>query len=145
MRQRSSLAHELAHALFEDWQDIESQRIGTGTWSERTPVEIRADTFARHLLVPAGGLGILLRDQEAVTLASLSSVVQRFVASPAIAAIAMCQAGYIDAVTTDEWMHWSARRLATRFGWSDQYRQCKQASAMISCKRYRRWSPWSKF
>lgn len=38
MRQRSTLAHELGHVLFEDWADSNASN-----WSDRTPAEIRAD------------------------------------------------------------------------------------------------------
>jgi len=42
--------------------------------------------------------------------------------SPAIAANAFEQAGYIDAGTAQEWKAVSVSQLAVRFGWSDQYR-----------------------
>lgn len=115
MRQRSTLAHELGHVLFEDWVD------GAGNWSDRTPQEIRADAFARHLLVPVEGLRELLGDQQAATRSTLSAVVQRFLVSPAIASIVLHQAGYIDTATKQEWKPLSAPQLAVRFGWSDQY------------------------
>lgn len=70
MRQRSSLAHELAHVLFEDWD-------GVASFASRTPVEIRADAFARHLLVPVEGIRQLLGDRAVVGEAGLSEVVQR--------------------------------------------------------------------
>jgi len=117
MRQRSTLAHELGHVLFEDWVDNDA-----GNWSDRTYEEIRADAFARHLLVPVNGLRKFLGSREPVTQSILSAVVQRFLVSPAVAAIALRQAGYIDAATKREWMGLSAPRLAVRFGWSDQYR-----------------------
>lgn len=117
MRQRSTLAHELAHVVFDDWADN-----GDHDWSERSPVERRADAFARHLLLPLGGLRDLTGDMRSPDLADLSAVVQRFLVSPAIAAIAMEQAGYIDAALKREWMATTTLRLAVRFGWSDQYR-----------------------
>lgn len=117
MRQRSTLAHELGHVLSEDWTDS-----NTGIWSDRTPAEIRADAFARHLLVPVEGLREFLGNRDLVTQATLSAVVQRFLVSPQIAAIALNQAKYIDDVTKQEWMTLTAPRLAARFGWSDQYR-----------------------
>lgn len=43
MRQRSTLAHELAHAVFADW-------AASTDLSTRSSAEIRADSFARHLL-----------------------------------------------------------------------------------------------
>lgn len=117
MRQRSTLAHELGHVLFEDWTDGSA-----GNWSDRTPAEIRADAFARHLLVPAEGLHEFLRNREPVTRSTLSEVVQRFLISPQIATIALSHAKYIDDSTKHEWMTLTAPHLATRFGWGDQYR-----------------------
>ena len=123
MRQRSTLAHELGHVLFEDWVDSD-----TGDWSDRSPAEIRADAFARHLLVPVEGLREFIRPRSPVGPSTLSAVVQRFLVSPKIAAIAMRQAGYIDEATKQEWMTLSAPQLAARFGWTDQY-QLLQASS----------------
>lgn len=117
MRQRSTLAHELGHVLFEDWADS-----GTGNWSDRSHAEIRADAFARHLLVPVEGLREFLGNRELVTQPTLSEIVQRFLVSPQIAAIALHQADYIDDDTKREWMALTAPQLAARFGWSDQYR-----------------------
>jgi Zn-dependent peptidase ImmA (M78 family) len=116
MRQRSTLAHELGHVLFEDWADN-----AAGNWSDRTHEEIRADAFARHLLVPVDGVRELLRSCRQATQADLSAVVQRFLVSPAVAAIAVQQAGCIDAATKQDWMGLSAPQLAVRYGWSDQY------------------------
>lgn len=123
MRQRSTLGHELGHVLFGDWVDG-----GAGGWSDRSPEEIRADAFARHLLVPADGLREFLGERELVTQAGLSQVMQRFLVSPQIAAIAMNQAGYIDDETKREWMALTAPKVAARFGWSDQYRALQTES-----------------
>jgi Zn-dependent peptidase ImmA (M78 family) len=123
MRQRSSLAHELAHVLFEDWVEGEAR-----DYSARTPDEQRADAFARHLLVPTDGLAAFLGARDAVTEADLSAVVQRFLISPAIAAIALHGGGYIDTATKCEWMKLVTPRLATRFGWTDQYQTLQNDS-----------------
>jgi Zn-dependent peptidase ImmA (M78 family) len=123
MRQRSTLAHELGHVLFEDWVDNDR-----GDWSDRSPAEIRADAFARHLLVPAEGLREFITARSTIGSSALSAVVQRFLVSPQIAAIALRQAGYIDEATKQEWMTLSAPQLAARFGWTDQY-QALQASS----------------
>jgi Zn-dependent peptidase ImmA (M78 family) len=123
MRQRSTLAHELAHVLYQDWADTSS-----GSFSGRAPTEIRADAFARHLLVPLRGLRDFLGDVPEVAVSALSAVVQHFLVSPAIAVIAMEQAGYIDAATKQSWLAMAAPRLAVQFGWSDQY-QALQADA----------------
>lgn len=73
MRQRSTLAHELAHALFADWADSTDLSV-------RSPEEIRADSFARHLLLPAEGLREMLGEPRALAAQDLSRVVQRLLA-----------------------------------------------------------------
>lgn len=95
---------------------------GAGNWRGQTRQESRCRAFARHLLVPVEGLREFLGDQENVTLATLSAVVQRFLVSPAIAAVALEQAGYTDAATRQEWGGIYTPQLAARFGWNDQYR-----------------------
>lgn len=123
MRQRSTLAHELGHVLSGDWASSDAS-----SWSDRSPAEIRADSFARHLLAPVDGLRGFLGTRRPASLAVLSTVVQRFLVSPQIAAIALEQAGYIDEATKRDWMALSAPHLAARFGWSDQY-QALQADS----------------
>jgi Zn-dependent peptidase ImmA (M78 family) len=123
MRQRSTLAHELGHVLSGDWTGSDA-----GNWSDRSPAEIRADSFARHLLAPVDGLRGFLGTRRSASLPVLSTVVQRFLVSPQIAAIALEQAGYIDEATKHDWMALSAPHLAARFGWSDQY-QALQADS----------------
>lgn len=122
MRQRSTLAHELAHVLFEDWTSGEVER-------ERSPEEVRADAFARHLLVPVEGLAELLGPRDSVGPPVLSQVVQRFLVSPAIAAIALRDAGYIDEATRTSWREIMTPGLAARYGWADQYRALRAQSA----------------
>lgn len=112
MRQRSTLAHELAHVIFGDW---------TEDLAARSPEEIRADAFARHLLIPRAGLIAFLGEKTSPDLAMLSDVVQRFVVSPALAAIALRDAGLIDPGMYDEWKQLTTPHLATRFGWADHY------------------------
>jgi Zn-dependent peptidase ImmA (M78 family) len=123
MRQRSTLAHELGHVLFEDWADS-----GAGNWCDRSPAEIRADAFARHLLVPVDGLREFLGNRKLAIQPTLSEVVQRFLVSPQIAAIALHQANFTDNDTKQEWMALTAPQLAARFGWSDQYRALRADS-----------------
>lgn len=114
MRQRSTLAHELGHVLFEDF----SPEVMNG----RTPEEVRADSFARHLLVPIAGLEHMLPERGALTIADLSAVVQRYLVSPSIAALQLSTAGLINSNTCNTWRaETTTPRLATRFGWSDQY------------------------
>lgn len=122
MRQRSTLAHELAHVLFEDWTD------GPSTGTDRRPHrEVRADAFARHLLVPVQGVREVVGTRS-VSLADLSRVVQLFGVSPAIAAIALHEAGCIDAATKTTWMSMTTAQLAARFGWTDHYEMLQAQS-----------------
>lgn len=123
MRQRSTLAHELGHVQFGDWTAADA-----GHWGRRSPGEVQADAFARHLLLPEAGLRNFLAGQEPVAQAALSVVVQRFLVSPAIATIALHQIGRIDAATKTEWMSLTTPQLAVRFGWHDQY-QALQSDA----------------
>lgn len=119
-RQRSSLAHELGHIVFQDYE--------AGTRhdpSERTPEETRADTFARHLLAPVEGINAFLADLGA-TKGSLSprhvsSVVRHFQVSPPLALIQMHSVGWVTAEQKATWRE-SAHSLALRFGWIGDYR-----------------------
>jgi Zn-dependent peptidase ImmA (M78 family) len=130
MRQRSTLAHELGHVIFEDWADCCS-----GNWSDRSPAEIRADAFARHLLLPSEGLQEFLEADAAVAERELSAVVQRFLVSPPVAAIALHQVGYIGDSVKREWMTRTAPKVAARFGWSDQYRALQADSNLPRAPR----------
>lgn len=123
MRQRSTLAHEQAHVLFDDWDDPEREG-----WADRDYEEVRADAFAGHLLVPEAGLRDLLADRPAVNLPALSTVVQRFLVSPAMAALALRRAGLIDEATKEAWRQLTTPMLAARFGWIDQYRALQDDS-----------------
>ena len=119
MRQRSTLAHELAHVIFKDH---------ASDLSSRNAEEIRADAFARHLLIPQEGLTSFLEQRTSADLATLSSVVQWFLVSPHIAAIALRDVGMIPQNTVNDWKRHSTRNLAVRFGWSDYYDSLSQDS-----------------
>lgn len=112
MRQRSTLAHELGHLIFEEWAE---------NLAARSPAEIRADAFARHLLAPVSGVKGFLGSTEEATEQTLSEVVQHFLVSPAIAAIALREAGFISPQQARAWAAFTTPQLATRFGWKDQY------------------------
>src|SRR5699024_9429422 len=89
-RQPSTRDHEPATVIIEDrWINP----------AERSPEEIRADAFARHLLIPAAGLEEFLGDGRDASEALFSDVVQRFLVSPAIAAIALRDAGQVSPET----------------------------------------------
>lgn len=112
MRQRSTLAHELAHVVFRDQ---------ASDLSERSNEEIRADAFARHLLIPQEGVIAFLGGKMCTDLNTFSSVVQRFLVSPYMAAIMLRDVGAISGETFEDWKRYSTRELAVRFGWRDHY------------------------
>lgn len=134
MRQRSSLAHELAHIIFGDWGETDRE-----DYSRRTPEEIRADAFARHLLIPKKGLKEFLdaapRRSPEITERTLSEVVQRFLVSPAIAAIVLRDLGCIDEDRRKQWGKLKSRKLATRFGWVDMYDAMSESSQRTKAPR----------
>lgn len=117
MRQRSSIAHELGHVLAGDLELEETLTPG-----ERSPAEIRADAFARHLLLPLDAIRRRRTDKNGVSLADLSGLVQEFEVSPHLAAIQLRTLKLIDAETCSAWSARSAANLATRFGWDSQHR-----------------------
>jgi hypothetical protein len=118
MRQRSSVAHELGHVLAGDLEaDVPL------TPGERTPEEIRADAFARHLLLPVDAVTARLGPRpEGAGEAELSTLVQEFEVSPQLAAIQLRDAGYITAGVCEQWRSLSAATIAARHGWLGKYR-----------------------
>lgn len=116
MRLRSTLAHELGHLRLSSVD----RYLGHGEWDERTPDEIQADSFARHLLVPLDAVRAAARKIVATT-ALLSDLVQRYMASPNIVAIQLRDVQAIDQDTFREWSKLSSGRLATQFGWHAEY------------------------
>lgn len=116
MRLRSTLAHELGHLRLGSVE----RELSHSTWDERTPEEIQADAFARHLLIPLEAARIAAQVSEP-TIALLSDIVQKYRVSPQIAAIQLREVNVIDADTCSEWGRLSAGRLATQFGWHSEY------------------------
>lgn len=125
MRQRSSIAHELGHVVA---GDLEGEILRPGA---RSPAEICADGFARHLLLP---LEAVRRRHPTggslVPLVHLSALVQEFEVSPALAAIQLRTSGLIDGETCTRWSKLTAAHLATTFGWLSQYRGLAADSAV---------------
>jgi Zn-dependent peptidase ImmA (M78 family) len=125
MRQRSSVAHEIGHVVADDLLADNPPTPGT-----RSPAEIQADAFARHLLLPVSALQARFGSVPAgVGRADLADVVQEFEVSPHLAAIQLREAGLIDAETLSDWSALSAGSLAARYGWLSQYQLMSAASA----------------
>ncbi|MDK4322357.1 ImmA/IrrE family metallo-endopeptidase [Corynebacterium pseudodiphtheriticum] len=123
MRLRSTLAHELGHHQL---GTIDSMTDGAD-WARRSPEEIQADAFARHLLVPLSGVADMVKGEE-VTLATLSDIVQTYLASPHMVAIQMRDAGAINADTCNQWSQITAGAIAAQFGWRPEYQALVEQS-----------------
>lgn len=126
MRQRSSIAHEMAHVIFADWQTTSHKPLN----SERAPSEVRADAFARHLLAPLSGVKAFLKQHESFDWQQLSEVSQYFLVSPDLALIQVRGAKIITPAKYEEMKQQrSSADLARQFGWEAQYNQLSVASA----------------
>lgn len=116
VRQRSSLAHELGHLELGGL----TEHVSSDS-SARTPSEVAADSFARHLLAPLDGVRRMRVTRQALATdldQDLSDVVRTFQVSPEIAMIQMRDTGWISQGQLDDRRRrWSTRSLATRFGW----------------------------
>jgi Zn-dependent peptidase ImmA (M78 family) len=127
MRQRSSLAHEIGHVVAGDLLAKSAPVPGS-----RSPAEIQADAFARHLLLPVSALharfGRPGRDAADVGEPELAAIVQEFEVSPSLAAIQFKEAGLIRQRVCDDWRSVSTSMLATRYGWLSQYRAMSAAA-----------------
>lgn len=126
LRLRSTLAHELAHRVFDDMLPP------SGEWTSRPRVEIRADNFARHLLMPVAALHERLGPPpHEVTEETLSDLVQLFEVSPQMIAIQLANNGYITERRKQEWMNLYAPALATRYGWMALYKAWRSQSQSV--------------
>ncbi len=124
MRWRSTLAHELGHLILGDHNDGQAGVLSAGSAIER-----RAQSFARHLLIPEVGVQHFLERYGApFDLKAFSDLVQRFEVSPAVAAIQLRNLGAINARLHTAWSEMYTPTLAARFGWADQYKSLQAES-----------------
>lgn len=126
MRQRSSIAHELGHIILDEWHEG-----GENDYATRDGAEVRADIFARHLLIPEAGVRQFAGQKEApeFRLVDFSRLVQTYQVSPYMAAIAAANAGVIGEDTKEDFKQYSTFSLAQQFGWADQYRAMQETSS----------------
>jgi Zn-dependent peptidase ImmA (M78 family) len=124
MRWRSTLAHELGHLILGDHNDGQPGMLSAGSARER-----RAQSFARHLLIPEVGVQHFLERYDAPNdLKTFSDLVQRFQVSPAVAAIQLRNSGAINSQKHTAWSEMYTPSLAARFGWADQYKSLQAES-----------------
>jgi len=114
-RQRFTAAHELAHLLF---PGDPKHRAG----AERTPEEVRADEFARNLLIPRPGVAAWLHANGVieVTEAELAALANTFRMSPRVVLIQLAKLRRAP-VGIREGNLPTGRQLAYRHGWGPAY------------------------
>lgn len=129
-RQRATLAHELGHLELGDFATG-----GVIDCGARSGDEIRADAFARHLLVPQQGvnefLGGLGRQRHQLNEADLAHLVRYFEASPMMILIQLENTGWLGVGQKEAWKPNSAGKLAARYGWADEHK-ASQRKAMTA-------------
>ena len=114
-RQRFTAAHELAHLLF---PGDPKHRAG----ADRTPEEVRADEFARNLLIPLAGVASWLRASglAEVTEAELAALANTFRVSPRVVLIQLAKLRLAPAGVGEGSLP-TGRQLAYRHGWGPAY------------------------
>ncbi|STC68904.1 ImmA/IrrE family metallo-endopeptidase [Corynebacterium pilosum] len=122
-RWRTNLAHEVAHVLFRDHNANLKEGAGDRTYAEK-----RADSFARHLLIPEEGLKEFNDAAGPLPLENFSHVVRMYRVSPRMASIALRRIGRISNEEYEYFASFSAPKLATRFGWRKEYDDQAQES-----------------
>lgn len=131
-RQRFSIAHELGH--------IESGQISAEIHTmpdyQRSPEEIWADNFARHLLLPVRAVENYLtnagRSRHELTIENVSDLVRVFGVSPMVAMIQLRDSGWIRKADISHWSEvfhpLTSRSLAMKYGWDSE----RDAMASVS-------------
>ncbi|MHC2546951.1 ImmA/IrrE family metallo-endopeptidase [Corynebacterium hesseae] len=114
-RQRLTVAHEIGHIVAGDVTEDGAALLCDTTH----PSETRANTLARWVQCPVEALRALPQTLPPEEL--LSDVVQRFQVSPRAAAFQLCDAGLISEEIKEEVKSYSAKRLASQFGWQANY------------------------
>jgi len=116
-RQRFTAAHELAHLLFPG-----DPKHHTPAGTARPAEEVRADEFARHLLIPMEGVSSWLRANGVteVTEAELAALANTFRVSPRVALIQLTKLGRAPAEVGEGSLP-TGRQLAYRHGWGAAY------------------------
>lgn len=116
-RQRFTAAHELAHLVFPG-----DPRHQAPIAQVRPPYEVRADEFARHLLIPLDGVLSWLQANEVaeVTEAELAGLANTFRVSPEVGFIQLRTLGLPPVGLSRDSLP-TGRQLAYRHGWGSAY------------------------
>lgn len=119
-RQRFTLAHELGHLLFGDKTHVDAID------GQRSPQEVLCDEFARHLLIPQGGVRAWLdhisstTNEPCIDERVMALLARHFGASPEVTRIQLDRMGLLPSELKDVGLP-SGRRWAYRYGWGPQF------------------------
>ena len=116
-RQNFSLAHEVGHIYAGDLTAATDLNPCL-----QHDAEVRADSFAAHILCPLDSLEEQLEGRDPSTEEALSHIVQRYKISPRVALSQLRRAGLIASDRASKLGRtWSAPSLASRFAWRNEY------------------------
>lgn len=119
-RQRFTLAHELGHLLFGDKTHVDAVD------GERSSQEILCDEFARHLLIPQGGVRARLEHvvdvvgTPRIDERTMALLARHFGASPEATRIQLDRMGLLHSDLKEAGLP-TGRRWAYRYGWGPQF------------------------
>lgn len=116
-RQRFTLAHELGHLIVGDTSRVERSDTHSNSKSE-----VRANAFARHLLLPAAGIYAWLDGRDATNPETLAGLARYFGVSHTVALIQLWNLKLVTAAERRLLEGVTAREAAARHGWFDQWR-----------------------
>jgi len=115
-RQRFTMAHELCHHLKGEHLSVHAVQ------GHRTPGELEADSFARHLLVPLAAAQAARVQFPTSVESQLNDLVRRFDVSPSVARLQLANTGTPPAAL-ESTAGITAKRLAASHGWLGLWRQ----------------------
>jgi Zn-dependent peptidase ImmA (M78 family)/transcriptional regulator with XRE-family HTH domain len=109
---RFTLAHELAHHLLDDPQEVV---IDEDLFSKGTSPEVTANAFASALLMPAAGIRSVV-DRRKVDAAMIQSLIRTFEVSYAAIVIRLEALGLIDVLERTQWESRTSTSVLTEAG-----------------------------
>lgn len=119
-RQRFTLAHELAHLLADDDQDVHLDRDVYDKAQARDPSEMRANAFAASFLMPEDTLRAAV-GATGLTDATFAALACDLVVTPSALAYRLLQLRLIDAGTCDRFKSLTAAKAAHTAGRGESF------------------------
>jgi len=125
-RQRFTLAHELAHLLFDDTEDGTLEDTDEVMHDASSTREARANAFAAELLVPTDAARMVLQRVRGDLTAAVATLVFEYGVSRPAAAIALKRAGVTDTDELDRRASIARFALAREFNYQSEDQQLRE-------------------